>query len=527
MSLAGRFAGFPIRDESVTFGKGPAVGGCGKSTVSGEALDDGTVLRHLASRAAARQSRNSAPGRRGAPRHGRSDRRGVYSGPGREGFRGPGVCDSNGFDGSDPAGRHKDVACPQCGFKYAVNASQEAESRSANQTVYSGLCVNCRYHAMQLNDSPSFKGDRILVMMLPYDLPFLPGSGPPERWDVVVFRYPEEPEVSYIKRLVGLPGETIRIYHGDVFVKSAGSDKFQQARKPITHQSATQIVVNDDRHRPQALLGKGEWQRWQSTVPGWKVVDAAASRYQADGGTPDEWVELRYRNLVPDPEQWEAILGDRALPRQPRSTLVTDFYSYNTNMSAEFYNLVDDVQQAPDGAWMQPHWVGDLTLKMHLEVAKVAPGALVRLELIKAGVAHRCTIDVETGIAVVTRGQRELGQWQTPIKGPGQYHLEFANVDHRVSLVVDGRPVGGNGIEFETNEACADPDIGRPGSRGDRRSKCFGDRQRPCPFARYLLYPDARPGRLRDRLGRPVPSQPQRAFRFSLRSIRGLPTSPT
>ena len=48
-------------------------------------------------------------------------------------------------------------------------------------------------------------------MMFPYDLPFLPGSGPPERWDVVVFRYPEEPELSYIKRLIGLPGETLRI----------------------------------------------------------------------------------------------------------------------------------------------------------------------------------------------------------------------------------------------------------------------------------------------------------------------------
>ncbi len=100
-------------------------------------------------------------------------------------------------------------------------------------------------------------------MMFPYDLPFLPGSGPPERWDVVVFRYPEEPEVSYIKRLVGLPGETIRIYHGDVFVKSAGSDKFTQARKPIRHQMATQITVYDDRYRPKALSGKTEWQRWR------------------------------------------------------------------------------------------------------------------------------------------------------------------------------------------------------------------------------------------------------------------------
>ena len=49
------------------------------------------------------------------------------------------------------------------------------------------------------------------MMKFPYDMPFLPGASAPERWDVVVFRYPEEPEVSYIKRLVGLPGEELRI----------------------------------------------------------------------------------------------------------------------------------------------------------------------------------------------------------------------------------------------------------------------------------------------------------------------------
>jgi signal peptidase I len=354
-------------------------------------------------------------------------------------------------------GRHKELACPQCGFTYSVNASQEAEPRSAPQTVYSGLCVNCRYHAMQLNELPSYKGDRILVMMLPYDLPFLPGSGPPERWDVVVFRYPEEPEVSYIKRLVGLPGETIRIHHGDVFVKTAGSEKFTQARKPMRHQAATQITAYDDRHRPRALLDKPEWLRWQSESTGWKLADPAQSRYELEGGASDEWVALRYQNLVPDPEQWEAIQDNHTPPRPPRSTLITDFYSYNTNMAAEFYNLVDDVQQAPDGAWMQPHWVGDLTLQMTLDVTKVAPGASVRLELIKGGAPHRCTIDLETGKAVVTRGQNELGQWETPIKGPGRYHLEFANVDQRVSLVVDGRAVGGDGIEFESNETVPIP----------------------------------------------------------------------
>ncbi len=353
-------------------------------------------------------------------------------------------------------GRHKEVVCPQCGFVYAVNASQEAEVQGPAYTVYSGLCVNCRHQALNLDSEPSFKGDRILVTMFPYDLPFLPGSGPPERWDVVVFRYPEDPEVSYIKRLVGLPGETIRINHGDVFVKSDGSDKFTQARKPIRHQVATQITVFDDRHRPQAMSGKAQWQRWKSET-GWKMIDPQASRYQSEGGPSGGWAELRYRHLVPDPEQWEAIQANRTPPSEPRATLITDFYSYNTNMTKGYSDLLDEGQAAHEGAWMQPHWVGDLTLDANLEITSVAAGASVRLELVKGGVPHRCTIDLKTGTAVVTRGDDELGRWETPIKGTGRFRVQFANVDERMTMLVDGKEIGRGGIILESKDAVPIP----------------------------------------------------------------------
>jgi signal peptidase I len=44
------------------------------------------------------------------------------------------------------------------------------------------------------------------------------GLGDIERGDTVVFRYPLDPTKSYIKRVVGTPGDTIRIDQGQVFV---------------------------------------------------------------------------------------------------------------------------------------------------------------------------------------------------------------------------------------------------------------------------------------------------------------------
>ncbi len=56
------------------------------------------------------------------------------------------------------------------------------------------------------------KGDRIVVNKLTYRL------GEPKRGDIIVFKYPVNPKRDFIKRLIGLPGETIEVKDSKVYI---------------------------------------------------------------------------------------------------------------------------------------------------------------------------------------------------------------------------------------------------------------------------------------------------------------------
>lgn len=103
-------------------------------------------------------------------------------------------------------------------------------------------------------------GDMILVNKFGYGirLPVIDKKlipiGSPERGDVAVFRYPVDPSIDFIKRIVGLPGDIVRYEHQRLFIngqemplKRIGPyvNPTQQGGNPIRFQETIEKVQHD------------------------------------------------------------------------------------------------------------------------------------------------------------------------------------------------------------------------------------------------------------------------------------------
>ena len=64
----------------------------------------------------------------------------------------------------------------------------------------------------------------------PFGLPLFDGKlleKSPKRGDIIVFKLPTKESINYVKRLVAMPGETIKISEGMIYVKKKGDSVFK------------------------------------------------------------------------------------------------------------------------------------------------------------------------------------------------------------------------------------------------------------------------------------------------------------
>lgn len=82
-----------------------------------------------------------------------------------------------------------------------------------------------------------FTGDYLIIDELSYHF------RSPERGETVVFKYPNNPSQKYIKRIIGLPGETIEIEGGQVIIYKDGVSEVLDESAYLTDFTTTADAV--------------------------------------------------------------------------------------------------------------------------------------------------------------------------------------------------------------------------------------------------------------------------------------------
>ena len=387
-------------------------------------------------------------------------------------------------------GAHLRFRCVDCGYRFDVNYSgrkvgddveipafaplirdQVRERDAYGQVrlrerdlpkVYAAHCPNCGYQVPRAlpddpdNDAtapPVHYGDRILVLKYVWLLQ------EPRRWDVVVFKSPDdrdEPafQLNYIKRLVGLPGESVMVLDGDVYVGRKGDEPeaFKIRRKSRGAQAALWRVVYDNDYRPLGRPGS-------AFTPPWKLV--AGSGW--DLGKPEERRQA-FRFEGTSGGATGTIEFDPGA--NPATHAFTDWLAYNATVNqpvarepgerwpvrADTYETGDFAPRAEFGprpnSAVPANNVSDV--KLALTYHRHGGAGPLRLQLTKLN--HQFTAELTPGRAALYHrpaeggGPDDLGRLVAeraapPLAGAAPVRVEFSNVDYEVRLRVDGADV--------------------------------------------------------------------------------------
>jgi signal peptidase I len=147
--------------------------------------------------------------------------------------------------------------------------------------------ISARIRVESISMRPTlFAGDFIIVNKLAYKI------GQPSRGDIIIFHYPPDPNREpYIKRVIGLPGETVQVSGGSVFVNNVRLDE-PYISAPPSYEGQWRVpddslfVLGDNRNSSSDshswgmvplsnVIGKAEVVYWPPTD--WQVLNEATA----------------------------------------------------------------------------------------------------------------------------------------------------------------------------------------------------------------------------------------------------------
>ncbi len=151
-------------------------------------------------------------------------------------------------------------------------------------------------------------GDFILVNKSAYGLRLPIGHkkildlGSPERGDVAVFRFPDNPKIDYIKRVVGLPGDTIKYANQRLYINGELVAEVPEGEYtgPDTRTATMQFSEDLGGVKHTILKSKRAYESLAGTRQYTQNFTVPAGHYYMMGDNRDNSNDSRYWGVVPE-----------------------------------------------------------------------------------------------------------------------------------------------------------------------------------------------------------------------------------